>query len=144
MSLFDMIVKQVVSSAMTPSTPAASQQQDHSLLSGVLGMLSGPQSGGLGGLVQGFEKAGLGNLVQGWISTGPNPPATPQQIQSGLGAAQVMQLAQSLGISPEMVAGKLATLLPMLIDKMTPHGQLPAPGTDLTAHLASILGTPGN
>lgn len=81
--------------------------------------------GGLAGLVQQFQNNGLGHLVQSWVSTGPNQPINAQQIQQGLGVDRIRQIATRLGIDPTVVAQKLSTILPQVIDHLTPNGQLP-------------------
>ncbi len=53
-------------------------------ITGLLGKDSG--IGGLAGLVQAFQKNGLGDIVNSWVSTGQNLPATPSQIEQGLGS----------------------------------------------------------
>jgi len=55
--------------------------------------------GGLAGLVHAFQKNGLGDLVNSWVSTGPNLPATPSQIEQGLGGDLLNQLAGKAGLS---------------------------------------------
>ena len=65
---------------------------------------SGP--GGLNGLVQQFQAGGLGHLIQSWISTGPNQPATAQQIQQALGGDRLRQIATRVGLDPIVVAQK--------------------------------------
>jgi uncharacterized protein YidB (DUF937 family) len=129
----DAILGQVLSASGAPQ-----DKQSTDLVTGMLGMLAGGGGGGqasaagaaglggLGGLVQQFEKAGLGSLVQTWVGTGKNAPATPQQIEQGLGQANILSLAQKLGISPQMVLSQLVVLLPVIIDKLTPKGQVPA------------------
>jgi uncharacterized protein YidB (DUF937 family) len=89
----------------------------------VMGLLQ--NSGGISGLVQKFEQQGLGQLIQGWISTGPNPPATPGQIQAAVGLGKIEEVAGKLGITPQTAAAFLATALPAVIDKMTPNGSVP-------------------
>ena len=84
---------------------------------------SGP--GGLNGLVQQFQAGGLGHLIQSWISTGPNQPATAQQIQQALGGDRLRQIATRVGLDPNVVAQKLSTILPQVVDHLTPNGQLP-------------------
>jgi uncharacterized protein YidB (DUF937 family) len=42
-----------------------------------------------------------------------------------LGSDAVKQLAAKAGISPEVAGSSLAQLLPTLIDKLTPNGQMP-------------------
>lgn len=84
--------------------------------------------GGLSGLVQGFQEKGLGNLISSWVGTGQNLPISADQIQHGLGSQQVQEMATKLGISPEVASSQMASILPMLIDKLTPNGQVPQQG----------------
>lgn len=81
--------------------------------------------GGINGLVQSFHDNGLSGLVNSWISTGPNQSATPDQIQQALGSGPVQALAQKLGVSPDQASATLSQLLPTVMDKLTPNGQLP-------------------
>ena len=83
---------------------------------------------GLAGLAQQFEQQGLGHLMQSWIGTGANQPITPDQVHQVLGAEQVRQFAQQHGLQGSQVTTALAALLPQIIDKLTPHGQVPATG----------------
>jgi uncharacterized protein YidB (DUF937 family) len=83
------------------------------------------QPGGLSGLVQQFHDKGMGGLVSSWVSTGQNLPISADQIQNVLGSEQVKELAAKSGISPDVVSSHLAQLLPMLVDKLTPNGQVP-------------------
>ena len=54
-----------------------------------------------------------------------NIPITADQIQHALGSEQVKELAAKAGISPDLASSSLATMLPSLIDKLTPNGQMP-------------------
>lgn len=89
----------------------------------VMGMLK--SSGGLSGMAKVFEQKGLGDLMSGWVSTGPNPPMTPQQVNSVFGGDQLGELAKRLGISPAMANSVLSAVLPLVVDKLTPHGRIP-------------------
>ena len=71
------------------------------------------------------RREGLGELVNSWVSTGQNLPVSSEQIQHVLGNEQVEQLAAKAGISPDLASSKLAELLPMIVDKLTPNGQIP-------------------
>ncbi len=84
------------------------------------------QHGGIAGLAQVFQQKGLGSMMSSWIGTGPNPPITADQLSSVLGSGQLGALAQKFGIPPQAAAGALAAVLPTLIDKLTPQGQIPA------------------
>ncbi len=85
---------------------------------------SGP--GGLSALVQQFQKNGLGSIVNSWVSTGPNQPITAQQIQQALGSDRVKQIAARVGLDPTALSQKLSTVLPQIVNHLTPTGQLPA------------------
>jgi uncharacterized protein YidB (DUF937 family) len=96
------------------------------MLDGVLGMIN--QSGGIGGLAQIFRDKGLGGLMDSWISTGHNLPISADQIQQVLGNEQIAALATKLGIPHDQIASHLSGLLPQVIDKLTPGGQVPEGG----------------
>jgi uncharacterized protein YidB (DUF937 family) len=89
------------------------------------------QPGGLQGLVQSFHDKGMGGLVSSWVSTGPNPPISADQVHEVLGSDQVKALAAKIGISPDAASGAIAQLLPGLVDKLTPNGSVPDHGNVL-------------
>jgi uncharacterized protein YidB (DUF937 family) len=80
---------------------------------------------GLGGLIQAFQGKGLGDMIGSWISTGPNPPVTASQITDVLGRDTVSQFAAKAGVPHGEAGGLLASLLPAVIDQLTPQGQVP-------------------
>lgn len=90
--------------------------------------LVGGQSAGLGGLVQAFASNGLGDVVNSWVGTGQNLPVSPDQISKVLGSQQLSRFATEAGIAPDQAGSTLAALLPALVDKLTPDGQLPSGG----------------
>jgi uncharacterized protein YidB (DUF937 family) len=96
--------------------------------------------GGLGGLVGKFEQAGLGNVVSSWIGSGQNLPISADQLQSVLGSDAVAGIAAKLGINPADAMGQLSTMLPGLVDKLTPNGQAPTGGFGNMGDLAGMLG----
>jgi uncharacterized protein YidB (DUF937 family) len=118
MGLFDDIAGKV-------SSALGSNTQQAGLVGHVMAFLNSPQSGGLQGVVAAFESNGLGHIVQSWISTGANLPVSPAQIQSALGNGQLQALAAKVGISPDQLSQGLSSVLPHLVDSMTPNGQLP-------------------
>jgi uncharacterized protein YidB (DUF937 family) len=99
-------------------------------------------TGGLGGLIGALEKGGLGPMVSQWISTGPNPPVAPDQVANALGPDILGQFAQRAGIGHGDAASVLASVLPGLIDHLTPNGQVPADNAlqDTLGGLLSSLG----
>ncbi|MEQ1898071.1 MAG: YidB family protein [Vicinamibacterales bacterium] len=133
MGLFDSVTQLAGMSGGAPSGNAA-------LLQGVMGLLSsGGSGGGLEGIVQGFVKSGLGDLASSWVGKGANLPISTEQLQKGLGAGHISQLAASAGLSEAAVASALATLLPTVIDKLTPDGAVPEAG-QLQGLMSSVKG----
>ncbi len=120
MGLLDQIVKGLAGKFLGGSGGA-----QNPLLDIALTLLNNPQTGGLGGLSETFKNKGLGDIMSSWISTGQNLPISGGQIQQVLGSDLIQQFAKKLGASNEDVSGGLANLLPDLIDKLTPHGQIP-------------------
>ena len=101
----------------------------HGLARELLGMLAPTgMSGGLANLVSICHQKGLGDAVNSWISTGQNLPVTAEQIRSVLGSSEVQGLAARAGIDPQAAAAAIAEILPRLVDKATPNGQIPATG----------------
>src|SRR5664279_1246554 len=94
------------------------------MVAGLLQMIQN-QPGGLQGLVQSFQEKGLGGLVSSWISTGPNPAVSADQVHQALGSEQVKELAAKAGISPDVASAAIAQILPGLVDKLTPNGTVP-------------------
>jgi uncharacterized protein YidB (DUF937 family) len=111
------------------------------LVSGLLQMIQN-QPGGLQGLVQNFRDKGLGGLVSSWVSTGQNLPISADQIHQGLGSDAVKALAAKAGISPDLAGGAIAQLLPTIVDKLTPSGQVPSHNSvmDMVGGLLKNLG----
>jgi uncharacterized protein YidB (DUF937 family) len=101
---------------------AAGRSQD--MLAAVMSLLSNSQSGGLSGLLQQFSGNGMGDIVNSWVSKGQNLPITPQQISQGLGSDTINQLASKLGLSSDQMSSHLSEMLPSVVDKLTPNGQV--------------------
>ena len=97
------------------------------------------QNGGLAGIVSKFQQAGYGAQADSWVSTGQNLPISADALSQVLGQGELGQIAQRLGVSHGDAAGGLASLLPQLIDRMTPQGQIPGDHRDLVAQALSLL-----
>jgi uncharacterized protein YidB (DUF937 family) len=124
MEILDSLAGALNNSAVaTPATAAPSS----AVVSEVLSMLQqhGGAANGLGSLMQAFEGGGLGHLFQSWVGSGQNLPVSASQIQSALGNSGILdQIAQRTGMQPADVAQHLSTLLPQIVDHLTPNGQL--------------------
>jgi uncharacterized protein YidB (DUF937 family) len=95
---------------------------------------------GLSGLAQNFQTQGLGDIFSSWVSTGENKTIQPQQLQGALGPDILRQLAGGSGMSLPAVLPLLAQLLPVVIDKLTPQGQLPKNNDLLQQGLGALFG----
>ena len=82
---------------------------------------------GLAGLVKELSSKGLAQIVQSWIGTGPNKEdVSPGQLEQAIEPGMPQPLASGLGISPHEVATHLADVLPKIVDRLTPSGQMPS------------------
>ena len=111
------------------------------LMQAITGMLSNDGGqGGLGGLMAKFKQAGLGDMLGSWIGSGQNQPVTGEQLSDVLGADTMAELAAKLGTSQDQAAGQLSNILPGLIDKLTPNGEVPDGGLGNKGDLMGMLG----
>lgn len=107
----------------------ASGDPKHAALYAEVGTLVA-QSGGVGGLAQQFQQKGLGGMISGWISSGPNPPISGEQVIQVLGRDKIMAVAAKAGLTEDQVSAGISKLLPVVVDHLTPNGTVPnhAPG----------------
>jgi uncharacterized protein YidB (DUF937 family) len=84
----------------------------------------------------------MGDMITSWISTGPNPPITSSQITDVLGSTVLKQFAQKAGVPHNEAGGWLASLLPAVIDQLTPDGDVPE-ANSLESTLGGLLGQLG-
>ena len=82
-------------------------------------------STGLGGIIAAFQQNGLGDLASNWVTSGPNPPVTADQVTQALGHDTLGQFATKAGVPVSDAGSLLAGLLPAAIDQLTPDGQVP-------------------
>ncbi len=119
-------------------------QGQNPMLNAVIGMIQ-QQPGGIQGLLGKFQQNGMGEQVKSWIGTGQNQEIGAENVQQALGQDQIAGLAQQLGIGHGEAASGLAQFLPLIIDKLSPQGQLPSHeetqgGGGLMSMLSGFLG----
>src|SRR5213593_3840269 len=98
------------------------QQAQSPLLQAALQLIQ--QNGGLPGIISKFEHGGMAEDAGSWVGTGENIPITGNQLQEILGTGTIGQIAQQLGLSHGDASSGLAQVLPQIIDKLTPTGQV--------------------
>lgn len=124
MSLFNSLVQTALQTALGGNSETA-QTQTRNLVQGVVNMLQSDSVGGVAGLVNKFTQSGLGDAVSSWVGTGENHPVSPEQVVNALGQEQVNELAKQAGIPEEKGASALSQILPSIVDKLTPDGNVP-------------------
>ena len=115
-----------------------SSMTSNPLLESVIGLVNNQQSGGLTGLVETMTKGGLGEQVSSWVGTGQNLPVTAEQIQMALGSPLVQNMATQMGFNENDMANNLASLLPQVIDLLTPNGEVANDGNLQQLALAGL------
>ncbi|MGE5669293.1 MAG: YidB family protein [Betaproteobacteria bacterium] len=136
MGLLDGVLGNLMGGLLGGQQPQGAQAQSP-LLQMALQLLQ--QNGGIQGVLAKFEQAGLGAQAQSWIGTGQNQPVDANAISQIFGQGQLGQIAQQLGLTHEQAAGQLAQVLPQVVDKLTPQGQIPENHGDLVNQALAML-----
>lgn len=154
MGLLDGALGDALGSAMGGKGSAGNLQ---GMLGGLLGQLGGgqgtsnallttamsllQQQGGLEGIVKKFSAGGMGSMVESWVGTGANAPVSAAQITQVFGESTVTDIAKQLGTDPQQASGSLASVLPELINRLTPDGQIPSNSADVLTQGIALLRT---
>ena len=104
------------------------QQGQEGGLASLTKMLSA--NGGLQGLMAKLTSNGQAQQVQSWVGTGENKPVTGSEVRAALNTDSLDKMAQEAGTTPEKVSDDVAKILPEMVDKATPQGQVPAQADD--------------
>jgi len=76
-------------------------------------------------VVRQFEDRGMREQVDSWVRTGPNKPVDRRQVEEAFGRRELEDIARARGVDRDQLAEVLARYIPMIIDELTPGGQLP-------------------
>jgi uncharacterized protein YidB (DUF937 family) len=132
MGLMDSLIGAAANAAMgslqgnqAQATGGSAGGLDPQVLIGLAGTLLN-SAGGLSGLLAKLQSAGLGDAAQSWVGTGANQPVSGSALGGALGPDLMGMIAGQLGGNQQQAAGTMADLLPGLIDKLTPQGQVPS------------------
>jgi uncharacterized protein YidB (DUF937 family) len=87
-------------------------------------------NGGVQGLMAKMSSSGMGQQVQSWVGTGENKPVSGDQVAQALDTDSLNKLASETGTTPEKASENVAKVLPQVVDKATPGGQVPPQGDD--------------
>ena len=88
----------------------------------------GGATGGLGGLLEQLQHAGFGEQADSWVSRGANKPIPPDAMTQIFGRDGIEQISRHAGISADEASRGLSELLPEVVDRVTPDGDVPDGG----------------
>ncbi len=109
-----------------PGSPGAPQNAPGAAQSGLAGLLAGGGlSAGLKDLLDRFRLAGHEKTAQSWVSTGPNQPIAPHELEQALGEERLKWLGDQTGMPRDQLLSGLSGALPEAINKLTPNGRIP-------------------
>jgi len=78
-----------------------------------------------GGSARQVPSGGLAQHADSWVSTGPNMNISADQLQQVFGSSTISDLASRLGIPTDQAGSAMAQMLPEIINRLTPQGQVP-------------------
>lgn len=77
-------------------------------------------------LVNQFRQSGLEDVINSWIGTGQNQAISPNELRDALGQKTVNDLSRRSGAPQDDLLSQLSKYLPVVIDRLTPNGQMPS------------------
>jgi uncharacterized protein YidB (DUF937 family) len=82
------------------------------------------RNGGINAVLDRFRQKGMGAQAQSWVSTGNNQPVDDGKVQQVIGQDDLREMAQRLGVPEQQVAQAFAEIMPEMVDKLSPQGQV--------------------
>lgn len=89
------------------------------------------RNGGLGAVLGKLRQKGYRQQAASWVSTGANEDLPSQAVQEVVGSDELSRLSQQLGVSQQEVADGFAQILPEMVDRLTPQGDVPPDADDV-------------
>jgi uncharacterized protein YidB (DUF937 family) len=99
-------------------------------------------NGGLQKILGGMKANGLSAQADSWVGTGENRPIDAEQVREALGADEIDQVAQRLGVDSDQASQVLAQVIPGLVNTVTPDGEKPS-DSDLDKLVETLKGFSG-
>ncbi|HEU5418198.1 MAG TPA: YidB family protein [Streptosporangiaceae bacterium] len=96
-------------------------------------------NGGLQGIMAKLTSNGQGEQVKSWVGTGDNEPVSGAEVRQALDDDSLSKAAQQAGTTPDKISEDVARVLPQVVSKATPQGQVPAQGDDPFAKGVSAI-----
>ena len=97
------------------------------------------QQGGLQGLLGTLSQGGMQKQAESWVSQGQNQGVSGDLLKSVLGSGVLGNLGAQHGMNANEVSSGLASMLPELINQMTPQGNVPSNANDMISQAMGML-----
>src|SRR3954465_4438767 len=107
----------------SPTTDPDGSPHQPTVLESIFDMVQG--HGGFEKILNELKEKGLGDHVKSWVGAGENMPVTADQLRNALGQERIDKLARQTGLPVDDLLGHLTTMLPKVVDKLTPNGEMP-------------------
>jgi uncharacterized protein YidB (DUF937 family) len=104
---------------------AGGASPEHQGVADALSQVMQQHPGGMDGILNQLKQNGLAEQVESWVGPGTNQSVSPEQVQQGLGASTLENIAQRAGISPTVASGVIAVVLPLVVSHFSNGGQQP-------------------
>ena len=88
------------------------------------GLLGGGDTPDLGGLLSSLQGGGAADAVTSWLGSGENQPLDTGALAEALDGDKLAGMASKLGVEQNDLLGGLSDMIPQLIDKASPNGEL--------------------
>ena len=88
------------------------------------GLLGGGDTPDLGGLLASLKGGGAADAVSSWLGSGENQPLDTGALTEALDGDKLAGMASKLGVEQNDLLGGLSDMIPQLIDKASPNGEL--------------------
>jgi uncharacterized protein YidB (DUF937 family) len=80
---------------------------------------------GLSNIIGKLSQGGAAPQVNSWVGPGANHPIQPGQLGGALGDQTINDLIAKTGLTKEQLLAGLSTVLPQLVNNLTPKGRMP-------------------
>ena len=77
-------------------------------------------------MLEQFQNHGLCAIAKSWVSKGENMPISPDQLMQVFGHEKLNDLANKSGMDLQKFLPIFTAALPLIIDKLTPDGEVNA------------------
>jgi uncharacterized protein YidB (DUF937 family) len=93
----------------------------------------------MGAVLEKFRQKGFDRQAKSWVATGANDEVDEKAVEQVVGHEELSAMAQRLGVPEEQVAQAFAEIMPEMVDKLSPEGQLPGEADEVLDEGARTL-----